>query len=96
MLGPEDVLSFWLDDVGPKGWYEVDEDLDARITEKFKSMWEGASEGKYSLWLTYPSGALAYIVLLDQFPRNMFRNSHLARSVMGPEIDDTALLFEDN
>ncbi|MGR3599008.1 MAG: DUF924 family protein [Heliomarina sp.] len=78
MLGPEDVLSFWLDDVGPKGWYEVDEDLDARITEKFKSMWEGASEGKYSLWLTYPSGALAYIVLLDQFPRNMFRNSHLA------------------
>jgi uncharacterized protein (DUF924 family) len=80
MNGPEDVLSFWLDEIGPKGWYEVNADVDAAIAERFGTMWEGATEGKYSLWLTYPSGALAYIILTDQFPRNMFRNCSKAFS----------------
>ena len=75
MIGPEDVLSFWLDEVGPDGWYKADETLDAKISETFEAAWEGAMDGKYSLWLTYPSGALAYIILTDQFPRNMFRGS---------------------
>ncbi|WP_170774599.1 DUF924 family protein [Ruegeria lacuscaerulensis] len=75
MAGPEDVLSFWLDEVGPKGWYEQDEALDAEIREKFLTTWGQACEGKFSLWLTYPSGSLAYIILMDQFPRNMFRGS---------------------
>lgn len=73
MVGPDDILSFWLDEVGPAGWYVQDDALDAKITEKFMSTWEAACEGKFSLWLTYPSGALAYIILMDQFPRNMFR-----------------------
>ena len=73
MVRPEDVLSFWLDEVGPKGWYEVSETLDATIRERFEAAWRAACEGKFSLWLTYPSGALAYIILTDQFPRNMFR-----------------------
>lgn len=73
MVGPEDVLSFWLDKVGPEGWYLQDDALDAEIRDRFQEAWKAASEGKFSLWLTYPSGALAYIVLMDQFPRNMFR-----------------------
>lgn len=75
MTGAEEVLSFWLDEVGPDGWYKVDPDLDARIRERFLGMWEGAAEGRFALWLTYPSGALAYIILTDQFPRNMFRGT---------------------
>ncbi len=80
MIGPEEVLSFWLDDVGEKGWYATEDALDADITDKFKSAWEGACHGRFSLWLTYPSGALAYIILTDQFPRNMFRNTAKAFS----------------
>lgn len=80
MIGPEDVLSFWLDEVGEKGWYAVSDALDAEITLRFKKAWEGACEGRYSLWLTYPSGALAYIILTDQFPRNMFRGTARAFS----------------
>jgi len=75
MVGPEDVLQFWLDEVGQKGWYEVDEALDDKIRSRFEDTWQAACEGKYSLWLTHASGALAYIILTDQFSRNMFRGS---------------------
>ena len=73
MVTPEEVLEFWLDEIGPKGWYAVDERLDARIREGFEEGWHDAREGRFGLWLTYPAGTLAYIVLMDQFPRNMFR-----------------------
>ena len=73
MKGPEEILTFWLDEVGEERWYAQDEALDARVRDQFEETWEAAMEGRFGLWLTYPSGALAYIVLLDQFPRNMFR-----------------------
>jgi len=73
MIGPEDVLSYWLDEVGQARWYLEDEALDAEIRSRFLEAWHSACEGRYSLWLTYPSGALAYIILTDQFSRNMFR-----------------------
>jgi len=78
MVGPEEVLSFWLDEVGPDGWYDTSSALDATISKRFGSTWEGARQGRFSLWLTYPSGALAYIILTDQFPRNMHRGDSLA------------------
>lgn len=75
MIGPEQVLTYWLDEKGPDKWYAQDDALDAEISETFGQAWENARDGAYSLWLTYPSGALAYIILTDQFSRNMFRNS---------------------
>lgn len=78
MTAPEDVLSFWLDEVGPQGWYEVSEALDQQIRDRFMTAWEDASAGKFALWLTFPSGTLAYIILMDQFPRNMFRGTAAA------------------
>jgi len=80
MVGPEEVLSFWLDEVGSDRWYAQDAALDAEITSRFLPVWQGAAQGRYSLWLTYPSGALAYVILTDQFPRNMFRDSGRAFS----------------
>ncbi len=73
MVQADDILTFWLDECGPELWYANDATLDARIREKFLETWEGAKEGRYSLWLTYPSGTLAYIILTDQFSRNMHR-----------------------
>jgi uncharacterized protein (DUF924 family) len=80
MVGPDEILKFWLDEVGPKGWYETSDALDAEIRSRFEETWQAACEGKFSLWLTYPSGALAYIVLTDQFSRNMFRGQGKAFS----------------
>ena len=73
MTRPEDVLGFWLDDVGEEKWYAPTEDLDAEIRERFLEAWELGREGSFGIWLTYPSGTLAYAILHDQFPRNMFR-----------------------
>ena len=73
MVTPDEILTFWLDEVGPDGWYKQDDALDQLIRDRFLSAWQGACEGRYALWLTYPSGVLAYIILTDQFPRNMFR-----------------------
>ncbi len=80
MVTPEKVLRFWLDEVGPSGWYRADETLDQEIRDKFEAGWSGAMDGRHALWLTYPTGTLAYIILLDQFPRNMFRGSGKAFS----------------
>lgn len=73
MATPQDVLSFWLDELEPEHWYKQDDALDQTIRDRFMTAYESAMEGRFGLWLTYPSGALAYIILLDQFPRNMFR-----------------------
>ncbi|MEP5730921.1 MAG: DUF924 family protein [Sulfitobacter sp.] len=78
MKNPQEVLAFWLDEVGPKGWYEASDTLDAQIRDQFEETWKAACEGQFSLWLTYPSGVLAYIILMDQFSRNMFRGQGAA------------------
>lgn len=75
MASPEEILKFWLDEIGPEGWYQGGEDLDALVKDRFDASWRNAMSGQYGMWLTYPSGALAYIILLDQFPRNMYRGT---------------------
>ena len=75
MANPEEILAYWLDEIGPDGWYGGGEALDAEIKQKFEDDYRRACDGALSLWLTYPSGTLAYIILTDQFPRNMFRGT---------------------
>lgn len=73
MTTPDEILEFWIDEVGPKGWYDASKALDTKIRDRFQDAWEQACDGAFASWLTSPSGALAYIILTDQFPRNMFR-----------------------
>lgn len=73
MTTVDTVLAYWLDELGPAGWYDGSEAIDAAIRARFLAAWQDACAGAYGLWLTYPAGALAYVVLTDQFPRNMFR-----------------------
>jgi len=80
MLTPDEVLSFWLDEIGPAGWYAGGDELDQLVRDRFEAGWEEAMAGAYALWLTYPSGTLAYSILLDQLPRNMFRGQGKAFS----------------
>jgi uncharacterized protein (DUF924 family) len=71
--GVEEVLSFWLG-AGPEAWYRQDDAFDAEIRERFGELWDKGARGDLDeAWATNPRGALALIILLDQFPRNMFR-----------------------
>ena len=49
MKGPEEILEFWLDEIGPSGWFKQDNELDATIRERFETTLSGASEGRFSL-----------------------------------------------
>ena len=73
MKQADDVLAYWLDEVGPDKWYRADENLDDDIRAQFGTTWDLCQQGACGLWLTDPAGALAYVILTDQFSRNMFR-----------------------
>lgn len=78
MVGPDEILRFWLDACGPDEWFSTDDALDQTIRERFEDTWKQAAEGRFAMWLTYPNGVLAYVTLTDQFPRNMFRGDRRA------------------
>lgn len=68
-----EILEFWLGEVGPDGWYAPPEGLDARIRERYAALWEEGRAGRLAAWTHEPRSLLALVILLDQFPRNMFR-----------------------
>jgi len=70
---PADILAFWRD-AGPKRWYTPDEAFDAEVRRRFLGLWQKAAVGDISSWETIDDGALALVIVLDQFPRNMFRD----------------------
>ena len=74
-MTPEEIVAFWLEEIGPSGWYKSDESLDTQIRDRFLATWQDASEGAHGFWLSSATGGLAYLILTDQFPRNMFRGS---------------------
>jgi uncharacterized protein (DUF924 family) len=76
-IGPMDVLEFWRG-AGPEKWFKKDAAFDSEVTERFLSLWENAAAGKLSRWEETPEGALALAIVLDQFPRNMFRGQRRA------------------
>lgn len=78
MSDPIEVLDYWLGAVGPEGWYAGGDDLDGEITALFSPIWQAALEGALDHWAEGCVGTLAYLIVCDQFPRNMHRGSALA------------------
>jgi len=70
-----DVLAFWFEEIEPKAWFTKDTDFDRRVTERFGAAHARAAAGELDHWQERAEGALALVLLLDQFPRNMFRDS---------------------
>ncbi len=74
------VLDFWFGlpvsaewNVSRREWFAKSDAFDALIRERFLALWQAAHDGAEDDWSMTPGGACARIVLLDQFPRNMFR-----------------------
>jgi uncharacterized protein (DUF924 family) len=72
---PKQVLSFWKK-AGPKRWFKSDSEFDHEISDKFLVTHQAAELGKLASWDEEGAeGALALVIVLDQFPRNMFRGT---------------------
>ena len=89
---PADILAFWRA-AGRERWYEPHDTFDADVRSRFLELWRKAAAGELSSWETTDEGALALVIILDQFPRNMFRgdirtysSDALAREVAGRAI----------
>lgn len=68
------VLEFWKS-IGPTGWFTKDDEVDHRFAELFADLHFAAARGECQHWKDRPEAALALLVLLDQFPRNVFRGT---------------------
>jgi uncharacterized protein (DUF924 family) len=84
-IGPQDVLDFWFGAPGSaewgtqrKAWFVKDEAFDRLIVERFGPTIEQALRGELDDWTALPTGAVARILLLDQFTRNAFRGDRRA------------------
>jgi uncharacterized protein (DUF924 family) len=71
----DQIHSFWFEESTEKQWFEKNPEFDRQIRERFGALVEDASNGKLEDWLETPRGAVAYILLLDQFTRNIYRGS---------------------
>jgi uncharacterized protein (DUF924 family) len=71
---PAAILTFWRG-AGRERWYKRDDGFDAELRDRFLQLWREAATGELSSWEATDDGALALVIVLDQFPRNMFRGS---------------------
>jgi uncharacterized protein (DUF924 family) len=67
-----DVLAFWRA-AGAAKWFKRDAAFDAEIASRFQVLWRHAADGALADWEAAPEPALSLVLVLDQFPRNMFR-----------------------
>ena len=72
-VAPADILAFWRE-AGSDRWYKNDGAFDDEVRRRFLGLWREAAAGKASAWETSDEGALALVIVLDQFPRNLFRD----------------------
>jgi len=70
---PAEILAFWRE-AGPDRWYRRDDTFDAEVCRRFLGLWQRATADELASWETSDDGALALVIVLDQFPRNLFRD----------------------
>ncbi|KPF42583.1 DUF924 family protein [Rhizobium sp. AAP43] len=74
MTGAEAVVTFWRE-AGRQKWFTKDDAFDQAIHDHFRDLHFRAARNEFPDWIETPEGALALMILLDQFPRNLFRGS---------------------
>ena len=83
----QEIIYFWFEETEPQLWFQQSPEFDARIRERFSITYEMAKDGLSNHWAADAEGAMALCLVLDQFPRRMFRGSAAAYAT-----DEKALL----
>lgn len=88
----DEIIAFWRE-AGPERWFEKDDAFDTAIRTRFLAAYEAAAAGKLQSWEATAEGCYALILLLDQFPRNLFRGSSqaFATDAQAREVADAAI-----
>lgn len=74
-MSAKEVIQFWFEDIEPNQRFKKDPEFDQLITSKFGKLHKQATQGLLYAWREHPLDALAEIIILDQFSRNMYRDS---------------------
>lgn len=77
-MSPQDILGFWFTELTPKQHFAKDAALDAQITQRYGATLATAAQGGLADWRRDAAGRLAEIIVLDQFSRNIHRDTPLA------------------
>lgn len=93
LASPREILDFWFNETKPEQRFKSDPAFDAVVKARFEETWRVAQRGQLKDWEASKDGALALLILLDQFPRNMFRGSAdaFASDAMAREVADRAV-----
>ncbi|NEX45085.1 DUF924 family protein [Pseudotabrizicola algicola] len=75
MSDPIEVLDFWLGEIGPEGWYAGSEEIDDACAVRFGALLEAMENDGLEHWVDGVVGTLAYLVVADQFSRNVYRGT---------------------
>ena len=86
----EAVLRFWFEESTPEDWFKKSDEFDAKIRDRFLQVYEAAVAGRLEGWRETAAGCLALILVLDQFPRNLFRDDPRAFATDAAARDVTA------
>lgn len=71
----EQVLNFWFAEIDPVMWFKKSDEFDQLLHTRFGQLWQAAAQGELAHWRETIAGRLAEIIVLDQFSRNLFRNT---------------------
>lgn len=74
-MNPNTILDFWFNELTQEQWFKKDDAIDALIKQRFFDTYQQAAKGEFYSWRQTAEGRLAEIIILDQFPRNMFRGN---------------------
>ena len=72
-MTPDEIVDFWYSEEMEGHWFASTPEIDQQIRERFEELWNRASQGELDEWKSTPRGCLALVILLDQFPLNMYR-----------------------
>jgi uncharacterized protein (DUF924 family) len=79
-MSPAQILEFWFSPRAEECWFDSNPEFDAEVREKFEGVFRAATAGALAGWGATPEGALALVIVLDQFPLNMYRGKGEAYS----------------
>jgi uncharacterized protein (DUF924 family) len=74
---PKDVLAFWFEELTPEAWFKKSDETDKAIRDRFAAIHLALARERPDAWTKTPDAHLALIIVLDQFPRNIYRDTPL-------------------